>query len=168
MALKKAINTGGDYLDLKELARGTTGILCVFRIREFQTAEPGKFGPRLPVVADVLIASGPRAGEVCANERFFGAITTALRGVRNPKQGEPIPTPTNAVGDDVAVRVKVANEGQGNETAVGDEPTDAECDAIELYYRDGAGFTVQAAEAPAMAGAGAPAGGAPSSRPWDN
>lgn len=171
MALKKAIKTGGDFLDLKDLARSGP-VLAVFRLREWQPAEPGEFGPKLPVIADVLICSGPRAGEVCTSERFFGAITTALRGVKNPKKGEPIPAPTNDLGDDIAVRVKLINEGKGNESAVGDEPSDAEIETIEMHYRDGAGFESVARE---LVGAGAPAtngaavNGAPvaDKKPWE-
>src|SRR5687767_10130328 len=87
--LQKAIKTGGDFLDLKELA--ADGPVCVvFRVRQYHDPEPaqGFDGINLPVTADVLVASGPRTGEVHVAEKFIGAITSSLRGVRNPNKSK--------------------------------------------------------------------------------
>lgn len=167
MPLTRAANLGGDYLDLKELARGAGGkCAAVFRIKEHHAPERGQHGYLLPVTADVLICSGPRAGEVVPGERFIGAITSALRGVRNPnnQKGEQPSPPTTKVGDDVIALVKLHNEGKTNETAVGDSPSDADVDAAQMYYKDGAGFTA-GQPAAGTATSGAPAGD--DAMPWD-
>lgn len=165
MALQKAIKTGGDFLDLKELCAESGGtVLAVFRIREFPAAEKGDFGPILPVIADVLVCSGPREGEVHAGERFIGAITGTLRGVKNPKRDEPIPAPATAPGSEIAGRLKVINEGKGNASAVLDTPSDVEYAAIEKVHADGAGWTTAQVSVPAQASNGEPV--AAGTRPW--
>lgn len=165
--LKRATNTGGDFLDLKQLAAEAGGtVLAVFRLREFGAAEPGDFGPILPVTADVLICSGPRAGEVHMSERFIGAITGTLRGVKNPKKGEPVPEPVNAAGDEIAGRVKVINEGKGNAAAVADDPSDPEYAEIERVHAGGAAWTAQQVSVPPQAANGMAAAGANPARPF--
>lgn len=168
MALQKAIRTGGDFLDLRELAAGKP-VLAVFRVREFHTPELGEHGYLLPVVADVFVADGPRAGEVHLSERFIGSITSALRGVRNPNKnkGEQPQSPANKVGDEIVVRLSVKNEGKPNAFAVGDEPSDTEYAAVEAAYNAAGGeaLWVTAEQAPTtngqLVGAGAGNG-----RPW--
>lgn len=167
MALQRAKRTGGGFLDLKELA--TDGpVLAVFRIVEFQAPEKatGFDGVNLPVIADVLICSGPRSGEVHLGERFIGAITSTLRGVRNPKttKGEQPQPPETKVGDEIVARIKVLNAGKSNAGAVGDEPSDAEMTAVEQVYDGGAAWAAgtsatSTSPEPAMAGGAA-------KRPW--
>ena len=163
MALQRARRTGGGFLDLRELAADGP-VLAVFRVRSFEPGEKNDFGNvNLPVIADVLIASGPRAGEVHAGERFIGAVTSTLRGVRNPKPGEQPEPPATSVGDEIVGRIKVVNQGKGNAFAGIDEPSDAEMAAVELVYADGKGWD----NAPAPASAPEPASaGAGKSRPW--
>jgi len=160
MALQKAIKTSGGFLDLKELAVDGP-VLLVFRIKEFHAPEKatGFDGVNLPVIADVLICSGAATGEVHLEERFIGAITAILRGVRNPRaaKGEQPQPPVTKVGDEIVARVKVLNAGKPNAGAVGDEPSDAEMAAVELVYRDGAAWNAPE-QAPVSAGGGA--------RPW--
>jgi hypothetical protein len=163
MALKSAVKTGGDFLDLKELAADGP-VLAVFRIREFQMPEKGEFGYLLPVVADVFIVDGDQAGELHPNEKQIGAITSALRGVRNPNaaKGEQPQAPVNEVGDEIAVRIALKNAGKNNAFVVGDEPSKTEMAAIEKAYEAAGGALLWNKE-PAMAGAAAPSGEA---RPW--
>lgn len=172
MALQRAKRTGGAFLDLKELAADGP-VLAVFHVREFHPTEKatGFDGVNLPVIADVLICSGPRAGEVHLSERFIGAITSTLRGVRNPKttKGEQPQPPETKVGDEIAARIKVLNAGKSNAGAVGDEPSDAEYAEIEKVYAGFGGEKVWIAEpaastSPESAMAGAGAGGG--KRPW--
>jgi len=171
MALQRAKRTGGAFLDLKELAADGP-VLAVFHVREFHAPEKatGFDGVNLPVIADVLICSGPREGEVHLGERFIGAITSTLRGVRNPKtaQGEQPQPPTTAVNDEIVARIKVLNPGKSNAGAVGDEPSDAEMKAVERVYEaaggeavwtTGASTATSATPEPAMAGGTA-------KRPW--
>lgn len=129
MALKRGQRTGGGFVDLKELAKDGP-VVVVFGIREFHPAEPGKFGPILPVTADLLVIDGDHGGKVILGQRYQGAISSILRGVSNPKKGEPIPEPTEEIGNDVAVVLRVINEGQPNAAAVGDEPTESTMNAI--------------------------------------
>lgn len=140
MPLKAAVKTSGDYLDLKELAKSAP-VLCIFRIHEFCPPEPttGYTGINVPVIADVLIVDGPRAGEVHERERLFGGITSALRGIKNPNvsKGEKPSAPLNAVGDEIVTRVKLVNPGKSNEGAVGDEPSASELAAATAFYGDG-------------------------------
>jgi hypothetical protein len=167
MALQRAKRTGGGFLDLKELVADGP-VLAVFRVQEFHAPEKatGFDGVNLPVIADVLICSGPRTGEVHLGERFIGAITSTLRGVRNPKtaKGEQPQPPETKVGDEIVVRIKGLNLGKSNASAVGDEPSDAEMDAVERVYDGGAAWAVDtsavasAAPEPVAAGAG--------KRPW--
>lgn len=163
MALQRAIKTGGSFLDLKELAIDGP-VLCVFRVKEFHAAEKatGFDGVNLPVIADVLVCSGPATGEVHLDERFIGAITSVLRGVRNPRtaKGEQPQAPTTQVGAEIVARVKVLNAGKPNAGAVGDEPSDAEFAAVEAVYQNGAAWNaVPAQRVSEPAGAGG-------NRPW--
>ena len=165
MALQRAPQLGGDFLDLKDLARGGP-VLAVFKINEFcqPEAATGFAGTNVPVVADVLIASGPRAGEVVLGERLIGAITAPLRGVRNPnaQKGIGVQNPVNQVGAEIVVRLKLVIPGKGNEGVVGDQPSEPETATVEQLYNAMGG---EALWAQAAARAAAQAGVAPSASP---
>jgi hypothetical protein len=152
MTLAKPVVTGGDFLDLKELAADGP-VLAVFRIRAFEDPEMGDFGAyKVPVIADVLICSGPRKGEVHTSERFIGAPTNALRGVKNPKKGEQPQPPTTKTGDEIAARVSVV-EKKGSNPFVGlDTPSDVEFAAIAGVHADGAGWSAVTPQPAAAAG----------------
>lgn len=159
--MKKATQVGGEFLDLKELAKNGP-VLAVFRIVEFQGEEAGDFGPIVPVIADVLICSGDQVGEVHLAEKFMGAATGTLRGVKNPKKGEHATPPVNAVGEEIACRIELV-ERKGSAGFVGlNVPSDVEYAEIERVHAGGAGWNVApAGSVPAQAngqlvGAGAP------------
>jgi hypothetical protein len=172
MALKRGQRIGGGgFLDLRELAADGP-VLCVFHIREFEAAEKatGFDGTNVPVIADVLICDGPRKGQVHRGEKFLGAITAALRGVPNPKKDKGIGVlpPENEVGDEIVLRVDVINKGKANAGAVGNEPSDADCEAADALYEGMGGkqvWTANGAAAPEREPVAAAAGGA-SKRPW--
>lgn len=142
MALIKPTVTGGDYLDLKELAADGP-VLAVFRISAFEDPEMGDYGAyKVPVIADVLICSGPQIGEVHLSERFIGGPTNALRGVKNPKKGELPQPPTTVVGQQLATRI-TRIERKGATPFVGlDQPSDVEFAEIQKVHADGAGWNV--------------------------
>lgn len=169
MALQRAKRTGGGFLDLKELAIDGP-VLAVFHIREFHAPEKasGFDGVNLPVIADVLVCSGPRKGEVHLGERFIGAITSTLRGVRNPKaaKGEQPQPPTTAVGDEIVVRIKGLNLGKSNASAVGDEPSDAEYAEVERVYNEMGGETVWISDAAVNTPSESVMAGGGAKRPW--
>lgn len=140
MAIKKAQRFGGDFLDLKELAQNQP-VLVLFRIKEFKEVEAasGFDGYAFPVIADALICSGPRKGEVHQGERFIGAITSILRGVQNARKdkGQKPQPPVNEVGEEIVARIEVLNPGRNNAAAVGNVPSDADMAAVEEFYGDG-------------------------------
>lgn len=142
MALKMATRTGGDYLNLTNLAKDGGPFLAVFRIVEFHPAAPGDYGyPIVPVIADVLICSGPAKGEVHLAERIFGAPTSTLRGVKNPTKDHPeaLP-PVNEVGDEIVVRVEYV-ERKGSQPFAGlNVPSDVEFEAVAKVHADGKGW----------------------------
>lgn len=159
--LTRGKRLAGAFLNLRELAKDGP-VVCIFRVVAFHEPEKatGFAGTNVPVTADVLICDGRRKGEVHLGEKFIGAITAPLRGVRNPKGGEAPQPPENTVGQQVVLRVKLVNEGKSNEGAVGDEPSDSEMDAAGAAYQDGKGWDV----AP-VAAAAVPAQGN-GKRPW--
>lgn len=127
---------GGGYLDFAELTEDGP-IVCIFHLREFHDPEPGDYGLKVPVDADVLICDGDRAGEVVLGENFFGAPTGPLRGVKNPKKGDKIrdvADPVNGIGDELTFTVKYV-ERQGTQSFVAlDPPSRADSKmANELY-----------------------------------
>jgi hypothetical protein len=148
MTLAKPTVTGGDFLDLRELTANGP-VLAVFRIRAFEDPEMGDYGAyKVPVIADVLICSGPHRGEVHLSERFIGAPTNALRGVKNPKKGEQPQPPATQVGQELAVRVSLV-EKKGSNPFVGlDIPSDVEFAAIAEVHANGAGWNAAPAPAP--------------------
>jgi hypothetical protein len=137
MPLEAAERLGGDFLDLKEVAR-TGPTLAVFRIKEFCAPEPaqGFAGTNVPVIADVWIVDGPRAGEVAIGERLIGAITAPLRGVKNPnpQKGIGVLAPVKKVGAEIVCRLKLVNPGKGNEGVVGDQPGPTEMTQVQAAY----------------------------------
>ena len=143
MALKKAAKVGGSYLDLVELAEDGP-VVVIFRIVEFSEPEPPKdpnYGPLVPVVADVLICDGERAGEMHMNERIIGAPTGVLRGVKNPKKGDKIraiPDPENSVGDELVTRVEVKTNS-GRDYAALQEPSKSDEKTAEAAWTKAGG-----------------------------
>lgn len=161
MTLSVPTVTGADYLDLKELTANGP-VLAVFRIRSFEEPEMGDYGAyKVPVIADVFIASGPRQGEVHKSERFIGAPTNALRGVKNPKKGEMPEPPTTVVGQEIAARVNLV-ERRGSQPFVGlDVPSQPEFEAIAAAYEAAGGKALWDRPAAPAAPAAAPAQPAP-------
>ena len=157
MTLSVPTVTGADYLDLKELTANGP-VLAVFRIRSFEEPEMGDYGAyKVPVIADVFIASGPRQGEVHKSERFIGAPTNALRGVKNPKKGEMPEPPTTVVGQEIAARVNLV-ERRGSQPFVGlDVPSQPEFEAIAAAYEAAGGKALW--DAPAAPAAAPPLAG---------
>lgn len=127
---------GGGYLDFAELTEDGP-IVCVFAIREFHDPEPGDYGLKVPVTADVLICDGDRAGEVVLGENFFGAPTGPLRGVKNPKKGDKIrdvADPVNDIGDELTFTVKYVERAGTQSFVALDPPSKADSKmANELY-----------------------------------
>jgi hypothetical protein len=165
MALSRGTKVGGDFLDLGELAADGP-VLMIFRIVEFLEPEPGDFGALCPVIADVLVCSGASQGEVHLGEKFIGAPTGPLRGVKNPKGKELPQPPVTEVGNELAFRVtRKAPRGSQPFIAL-DVVSDVEYAAMREVYADGAGWAGD--REPAMAGAGAPAAPAANGtkRPW--
>lgn len=121
---RKAATGGGDWTDLEELADRRT--LVVFRILEFLPEEPGKdrsWKPNQPVVADVLIASGPRRGEVTFRQKIIkGGVTNTLRA------------DGNAVGDEIMTRLEIK---AGASYIVAQTPSPVELAAIDALYEEG-------------------------------
>lgn len=139
MALQLAPVLGGDFIKLTDVARNGP-VLAVFRIKEFQPPEPatGFNGTNVPVIADVWFIDGPMAGEVHLGERFLGAITAQLRGVRNPnaQKGIGVQAPANEVGAEIVCQVKVVNQGRSNEGVQADPPSPSVLEQIiEPAYR---------------------------------
>lgn len=174
MALQRGTKVGGDYLDLAELAADGP-ILAVFRLVEFCPPEPGDYGAyKVPVIADVLICNGPTIGEVHRAERFFGAPSGPLRGVKNPKKDEhpPFPAPVHPIGAELVFRITRKAPKGSNPFVALDEPSDADMNAVAAVYRDGAAWNAQPAAAQAQPAAGEPAmagaaaGGETNGRPW--
>lgn len=167
--ITKAKQHGG-FFSLKDLAKNGGPVLVLFRIVDFLAPEPAKGfdGTNVPVVADAIVASGTRRGEVHLSETFKGSITAQLRGVPNPRPAKGvgvIPAETK-VGQYVLARVKVINEGKGNESAAGDEPSDVELASVSEWFNEGM-WEVDLVGASAPAGGGASAAAAAASdKPW--
>lgn len=166
MALTKGKRVAGSgFLNLKDLVKDSKeATLVIFRVKEFLPAEKatGFAGVNLPVICDAAVCSGPRKGEVWADQKFFGAISGPLRGVPNAKTMKDVLDPETEIGEEIVLRVKLVNEGKSNEGAVGDEPTDLEMEAAAEIYNDGAVWDLLEetgeAEAPAKEKVGAGAG----------
>jgi hypothetical protein len=168
MALpQKAERASGDYLDLKELAADGP-VLAIFRIVEFKAPEKGDFGMKYDVVADALICSGPRAGEVALGETFIGAATNTLRGVTAKATTETGAQPTKKPGDEIVARVEVIKKGKQPEFVALNVPSDVEFDAAIKVYDDGRGWdNVGPAKTPVAAGAAnGAASGSVGDKPW--
>jgi hypothetical protein len=137
MALQNA--SGGSFTDLDELAKDKT--LVVFRVRQLLEERPSQFPGNTikPVLADMLICSGERKGEVTRNDDIIGAgVTGTLR-----RAGE---------GKDVAARLEVITQ-PGRRPYIGAQTcTDEELAKIGPVYEDGKGFD---APAPILQNAGA-------------
>jgi hypothetical protein len=165
MALQRGTKVGGEFLSLEEEASAGP-VLMIFRLVEFETPEMGDYQAlKCPVIADVLICSGPHKGQVHPGERFFGAPSGPLRGVKNPKKGEPALDPVTHLGDELAFRVSFVDRKGSNSFVALDPPSDPEMDAIAAVYADGAGWDGAPAKQLVGAGAGAPAANG-TKRPW--
>jgi hypothetical protein len=162
---------GGGYLDFAELTEDGP-VVCCFRIREFCDPEPGDYGPKVPVVVDVAIMDGDRAGELHLDQKLIGAPTGPLRGVRNPKKGEEPQPPVNELGDELYFSVQYI-ERRGSQPFVGLNQVSAseEAAANRFFAANGGdeGFwerepTTGAAREPV--GAGAPSNGTKRRKPF--
>lgn len=167
MALQRGIKVAGDYFDVGLYAKENGRSLMVFRIVSFEPPEPGDFGYKLPVVADVLVCDGPEMGAVYLGERHFGAPSGPLRGVKNPKRDEhpPFPAPVHKVGAELVYAVEYVDKKGAQAFVALNEPSIAEMKTVSAFYRDGAAWDVTPSEKgtppddeqrePAMAGAAA-------------
>jgi hypothetical protein len=129
----------GSFTDLSELAKDVT--LVVFRVKQLLPERPSQFAGKAlqPVLADMLICSGPRAGEVTRDDDIIGAgVTGALR-----RAGE---------GKDVAARLEVVKQPGRNPYVGAQTCTPEQLAVIEPVYNDGKGFD---APAPVLQNAGA-------------
>jgi hypothetical protein len=127
---------GGGYLDFAELTEDGP-IVCVFHLVEFCDPEPGDYGLKVPVIADVLICDGDRAGEVCPGENIFGAPTGPLRGVKNPKKGDKIRDildPVNELGDEITFRVDYIEKKGGQGFVALDPPSRSDTKTADEAY----------------------------------
>jgi len=126
MALQPAPQLGGDFIRLAEVAANGP-VLAVFRIKEFLPPEPatGFNGTNVPVIADVWFIDGPMAGEVHLGERWLGAITAQLRGVKNPnvQKGIGVSPPVNQLGAEIVCQIQVVNQGRSNEGVYANPPS---------------------------------------------
>lgn len=163
LPFKSATRTGGEFLDLRELCADEP-VLALFRIVTFLPPVPDNFKRMTyPVVADVLICSGPREGEVHLAEEFKFAPANVLRGV-SAKASESGAQPTNAPGELIASIVRMV-EKKGSQPFVGLDPVDADAsEQIGKVFDNGNGWDGAAPSAPsAPAAAAVPDAGA---RPW--
>lgn len=174
--------SSGEYLNFRELVQHGP-VLALFRVVEFQPGVPSDYNdpktgrPRntYPVIADVLICSGPRSGEVHLRETVKFAASNALRGitVAASDAGE---VPVNAPGDELPYVVSMISK-KGANPFVGLDPAEGKAlDQILAVYADGAGWTAAASAGSAPAGTPAAeperekvgaAAGAGSPRPWE-
>lgn len=140
---------GGNWIDLDPLAREKT--LVVFRVRELLADRPSKtIRNRInkPVLADLLICTGPQAGEVHRDQDLIGGgVVGTLRRA--------------GAGADVAARLEVISS-DGNPYVGAQTCTPEELEIISKVYDDGRGFeratrlqnSTPAAQETASAGAG--------------
>lgn len=138
MGFDKPTRTGGDYPDLKRETENGPRLLA-FRVLDFLPPEDGDFPDRTnpgqrsrvyPVLCDVMIIDGPRAGTVYRRWTARYAITNALRGA-----GGDDPTPTTRPGAQIAVRAeRPKRKGQATGTVYGNEPSDVELVLIESEF----------------------------------
>lgn len=127
-------NASGGFTDLDELARNNT--LVVARIREFLAHEKDSTTgyESDPVMADLLICNGHRAGEV-------------VRGMKIKKNGIVSTLRRSAPGKDVAGMITVKLNQKRKDTSgnpqpfVAMDPVDAgQMDTVKGVYKDGTGF----------------------------
>lgn len=168
--ITKAKRVAGGFFSLKDLAENGP-VLVLFRIVDFLAPEAaqGFDGTNVPVVADAIVASGPRKGEVHLSEKFMGSITAQLRGVPNPRasKGIGVLAPETRPGQYVLARVKVLNPGKSNAAAAGDEPSDVELAAVSEWFREDM-WNVPTAQLAGVGASSTPAAAAAaaSDKPW--
>jgi hypothetical protein len=134
------INWGEEF---KRLAADKT--LVVFRVKERLEDEDYGNGPIPRLVNDILIASGPRKGEVHTDVWALG------RGITNTLLRAYEPDKTGETDNDVAVRLDLGQRGT-TKYVQANEPSPIEVEAMDKVYRDGAGFNGSNGKAPAYAG----------------
>lgn len=126
MALQLAPVLGGEFIKLTDVARNGP-VLAVFRVKEFLPPEPaiGFAGTNVPVIADVWFIDGPLAGEVHLGERWLGAITAQLRGVKNPnvQKGIGVQAPVISVGAEIVCQIQIVSAGRTNEGVHANPPS---------------------------------------------
>lgn len=136
MALDNA-PAGGDYITREEwLELANEGALVVFRVK--QICPPERLGsdtsmaPANPVVADILIVNGVRAGDVYRDEKLIGnGITNMLRKC--------------PVGDDRAARMVARKRGATDYAAANPCGPD-EFEKIKALFASTGGDPYSAAE----------------------
>jgi hypothetical protein len=176
VTLEPAENVGGgDFLDLKTMimAQGNRPLLAVVRITGYAphgvpAQGQGWTGTNYPVKGDLLICSGPTAGEAEFGKEFIhGSITKTLRGVPNPKDGQPLARPERyTVGHELGVVFEVKNPTAPNAFVVANAPTAEQYAEIARVHADGQAWAnAQAAQARAQAVAAPVAPAAPAQDP---
>lgn len=164
-SFKSATSAGGDYLNYRELAADGP-VLALFRIISFLPGEPTNYPGAFtyPVVADVLICDGPRAGEVNLAETIKYAPSNVLRGV-SAKASAAGEQPTNAPGEQIAARVVIVKKQGGPvDGFIGLDPVSAtEREQVAKVWDDGNGWAGKPLAAAGATTAGEASG---TSRPW--
>jgi hypothetical protein len=137
-------NASGGFIDLDQLARDKTLVVC--RIKEFLPREVSDRGFESdPVMVDMLICSGPQRGEV-------------VRGFKAKRNGITSTLRRSAVGKDVAGVIEPKTSDKRKDPFVSLNPVNsAQMEEIKKVYRDGVGFDsntnlVGASSAPAAGG----------------
>jgi hypothetical protein len=150
MPIKTPARVGGEFLDLRGLVAGGP-VLALFRVQSFLPAERDNYDRNTyPVVADVLICSASRKGEVHLGETFKYAPANALRGL-TVKASDAGEAPVNAPGDELPYVVQLIDK-KGSQPFVGLDPAEGDALAqILSVYADGAGWNAERAAAPAQA-----------------
>lgn len=120
-------NASGGFTDLDELARNQTLVVC--RIKEFHATEISEKGYESdPVTVDLLICSGPKAGEV-------------VRGMKMKRNGITGTLRRSAPGKDVAGVIQPKTTDKRKDPFVSMDPVnDDQMFSIKKVYRDGVGF----------------------------
>lgn len=120
-------NASGGFTDLDELARNKTLVVC--RIKEFHAREKSEQGYESdPVSVDLLLCTGPKAGEV-------------VRGMKMKRNGITNTLRRSAPGKDVAGVIQPKTTEKRKEPFVSLDPVNSEqMDDIKKVYRDGVGF----------------------------
>lgn len=121
MARNKATGGGGDWLPKNEwLALGEEQALLIVRPLELLPTEDLGNGDTYPVLIDVLVVTGERAGEVIRGTKVNGA------GQTGPLRRAPL-------GEDMTTRMGVGQRG-ANLYPQFNTPSEADDEKIEKLY----------------------------------